>query len=66
MGPVDRKRLDDFGIGDLFQCLADMAMLLTVFASACHLGFFFPVRIGHRLFAAVTAVESKTIDQNGD
>jgi hypothetical protein len=64
--PVYRDGLDDIGIAELLQGLADMAMLPAWFSSTGGFPLFFPERVRRRRFAAVPTVESKTVDQDGD
>jgi hypothetical protein len=61
---VNRDGFDDIGVGDLFKRLTRMAWLAAGFSTASRFHRFLAVRIGHRWFAAVPAIEPKTIDQD--
>jgi hypothetical protein len=62
--PVNRDGFDDIRVGDLFKRLSRMAWLAAGFSVTSRSDRFFAVRIGHRRFAAVPAIEPKTIDQD--
>ena len=60
---VNRDLLDDIGIGHLFQRSPDVPGLATGFAAACRARLFFPERVHRRRLAAVSAIETKPVQQ---